>query len=109
MTRRTELVITQQGAVRVNEATIFAESERIACVSIDLHSRYAKIGCSIRDHEGTHALSLHADEGTMNIDESCDREAQTVVTFKEFVGWTMFAVESPARYTLRVVFVKEED
>ena len=108
MSRRTELVITQQGAVRVNEATIFAESERIACVDVDLHTKYAETFAASSGSDGTQTVVLTTTDRCLNLHPDHPIEL-THVDFPEFKGWTLYACSGPSRYTLRVVFVKEEE
>ena len=109
MSRRTKLVITQQGAVRANEATIYAESECIACVDVDLHTKYAETFATSSGHDGAQEVILMANERSIDLHQDNPRNSLTHVEFPEFKGWTLYSVSGPARYTLRVVFVREEE
>ena len=95
-----ELRIARQGAVRVNTAVICLRSDNIACIYVDLHSKYATISGVGYDDESGPCLYLQAKD-----DAKC---IETVVEFPEFMGWQVFATDGPARYTLSVCLVKEE-
>ena len=96
---------TQHGAVRVNDAHIYMESPDIACIYVDLHSKYAEApvvggGCGEPP-----SLYLTAGENTLYLDEKIPRDSMTVVTFPDYAGWSVFACDGPARYTLSVVLI----
>lgn len=108
MSRPVELKITEQGAVRVNDATIFAESERIACVDVELRTKYAETLATASGSDGTQTVLLTTTDRSLNLHPDHPIEL-THVEFPEFKGWTLYACSGPSRYTLRVVFVKEDE
>lgn len=103
------LRITQQGAVRVNAAHIDREAPGIACIYVDLHSKRAAQPMVGSGEGEPPTLYFTADANTLHLDETKPRDSMTAVEFPEYVGWTVFACDGPARYTLGVVLVAPED
>lgn len=106
--RETNLSIRQQGAVIVNGACVMRECEAagIACISVDLRSKRAQISGVCGDLEGTPELMLSATAETLHLDETKDRESETLIGFNDFKGWRVFACDL-SRYTLSVCLVRE--
>lgn len=104
--RPVELRISRQGAVRANHASVLRSSADIACVEVDLFTKYARVD-STENGEGDRApaVSLVAGEGSMHLDESAPRDSATVVEFPAYPGWELFSYEQPTRYTLKLVLI----
>lgn len=105
--RTTEFTIDQQGAVVAMRAGVFAESERIACVELELQSKYAELVFAVSGADGKQTAVLAASDRNTRSASSALKVA-THISFPEFRGWSLFATSGPNRYTLRMVFVKEE-
>ena len=95
-----------QGAVVVNNAFVVLAHDDVALVCVDMKSKRAVLSSTFSTSGGAVGVSLMADEHTLRLDESKDRESFTDVEFPQFAGWRIFAVDGPARYTMSVVFTR---
>ena len=96
-----------QGAVVVNIAHVMLAHDDVALVHVDLKSKRAAMSGTFGSSDGAVGVSLMADENTTRLDESKDRDSFTEIEFPQFVGWNIFAVDGPSRYTLSVVFTRD--
>jgi len=103
------LRVTQQGAVRVNVASIYREAPGIVCIYVDLHSKRVDTPMVGGGANEPPTLFFSADEYTLHLDESKPRDSLTIVEFPEYVGWHVFAAERPGRYTASVVLVGPDE
>lgn len=105
-----DLRITSRGAVRVNSARVVRAAADIACLEVDLYTKYARIDSTEIGGSG-HApgVGLVAGEDAIHLDESAPRDSATVLEFPEYSGWTLFSCEQPSRYTLKLVLVRPSD
>ena len=106
--QETTIRVAEQGAVRANAAHIYRRSYRIACVYLDLHSKWAVMDCTSSSDDGPPSIFLSADENTLHLDETHPRDKWTEVEFVDFVGWRVFASDS-ARYTVSVCLVAPDE
>ena len=92
------------GAARVNSASLAYAAPNIACIEIDMHSKYA-ISDSGEDggQNSAPAIYIEADERTLHKHNRFKRA--TRVAFPEFKGWKVY-LQSCCRYTCRVVLVR---
>ena len=104
-----KLDIAHQGAVRVNNAYVWREAEGIVCIYVDLHSKRAELAMTGWMPGEPPSVWLMADEATLHVDESKERDDMTEVRFPDYAGWSVFATDGPARYTLGVVLIRGEE
>lgn len=104
-----ELRIVDQGAVRVNAATIERDCGSVVLVYVDLRSKYAEFGCVMHSSEDGPRIVLEASEHTLHLDEAKPRDAHTMIEFAEYPGWRVFATDVPSRYTMGVTLVAPEN
>lgn len=95
------------GAVRVSHAYVHMAAESILLVYIDMHSKRADLIGTFTAGDSTPGVMLGADEHTLHLDETKDREALTDVGFPTLKGWRIFCA-SAARYTVSVTLYKED-
>lgn len=97
--------INVQGAVRVNNCHVEAKGDRVVALSIDLHSKYAKVA-TVGESDGVPIILLGADENTLGLDISMG-QVFTELQFPEYTGWEIHA-DRCSRYTLRVCLVRRK-
>ena len=105
--KEVKLHIKEHGAVRVNHAYIHCEAPEIACIYMDLHSKRVCEPMIGGSDDGPPALYFHAGDDGIKLDESKPRDSLTVVEFPEYPGWSVFACDGPARYTVALTLVKK--
>lgn len=91
------------GSIIVNSAYIHKAAGGIACIYVDLHSKYAEVGCVGGGGEEPPLISLGRGKRTRFYSR---RKSDTIVEFVDFKGWKVFACEM-GRYTLAVCLVTE--
>jgi hypothetical protein len=97
--------ITEQGAVRVNSATVVRDYGDCLLVYVDLHSKRAVLeSTGSGDHIGP-CVYLSADEHTLHLDENHPMDALTCIEFYELTGWRVFCVSDPGRYTIALTLL----
>lgn len=96
-----------QGAVIVNNAFVVLDHDDVVLVCVDMKSKRAVLSSTFSTSGGAVGVSLMADEHTLRLDESKDRESFTDIEFPQFSGWRIFAVDGPSRYTMSVVFTRD--
>ena len=94
----------KQGRVVVNSAHVYAESDSIVCIYVDLASKRASL-FGVSDVDGITELIFEADENTLHVDTSQPENSFTCVTFPDYKDWFVFSVDGPNRYTLSLVMV----
>lgn len=97
--------IIHQGCVKVNGGYIQEDSSNIACLYVDLGTKYAEIDATATYDERVD-IFLSATELSMHLLEGKDEYDRTVVSFPEYKGWKLFAADIH-RYTLAVCLIKE--
>jgi len=98
--------VVHQGAVRVNVAHRHASGPRCVAVYVDLHSKYAEIGCLMSGDDCAPGVVLDANAETLHLARGHKRTEGTEISFPEYRGWQVFCADL-ARYTLAVCLVKE--
>lgn len=99
------MLVTTQGAVRVNRATVERDYGDCLLVHVDLHSKYAEMtDTTSGDNEGP-SVFFCATADTLHLDETQPRGQDTTIEFHEHKGWRVFASSGPGRYTLALVLV----
>jgi len=102
--------ITTQGAVMVGGASVWRDYGDCLLVYVDLHSKRAKLSCTIGgDDDSGPGVCLEADDNTLDLDESKPVDSETMIEFPELKGWSVFAADGPARYTLALTLLAPED
>lgn len=92
------------GVARVNSASLVYTAPNIACIEIDMHSKYAvSDGGEDGGQDCAPAIYIEADERTLHKHTRFKRD--TRVAFPEFKGWKVY-LQSCCRYTCRVVLVR---
>lgn len=104
-----EIRVVTQGAVVVNDASIYRASKDIVCLYVDLASKRAELLMADAGGEDPPRIWLEASEDTLFLDPSHPRDAVTIVEFPEYPGWRVFATSGPGRYSLGVVLVAPVD
>lgn len=99
------MVVTTQGAVRVNCATVERDYGDCLLLNVDLHSKYAEMSATMSGDGQGPSVFLSADERTLHLDETQPRGQDTTIEFPEHKGWRVFASSGPGRYTLTLVLV----
>jgi hypothetical protein len=99
------MLVTVQGAVRVNAATVVRDYGDCVLVHVDLHSKRAVLDCVGGSDDGGPCIYLVADEHTLHLNNSQPRDAATVVEFHELRGWRVFCADGPGRYTVAVTLL----
>lgn len=95
----------ERGAVIVNDATLSYAASDIVCIDVDCTTKRPTYDGTITGGGEPPAVCLGADAGTLFTDEEWSRVDTTVVTFKDYRGWRVFAAEV-SKYTVHVVLVK---
>ena len=104
------ITIAHQGAVRVNAASAFMASENIMLVYVDLHSKRAEVMASGNGNDRfPPSIMFCANENTLHLDEAKPREDLTEIWFPTLIGWKIFSVDGPGRYTVSVAFYRENN
>lgn len=98
--------ILKHGRVRVNCATIDRDCGDMVVIFVDLHSKRAKSGGSY-DIAGVPGIDFYSDENTLHVDELAHSNYTTIL-FPEYIGWNVYTLENPAKYTAKVVLAKNE-
>lgn len=104
MTRPEVRLVIGPGVARVNGACLAYSAPDIACIEIDMHSKYAVVGCIEYGGESP-VVHIGADDRTLYTDTSTDGDTQ--VSFPDYADWEVFVAEC-CRYTCRVVMVRQE-
>ena len=99
------MLVTTQGAVRVNGATVERDYGDCLLVNVDLHSKYAELFAILTGDDEGPSVFLSAGERTLHLDETQPRGQDTTIEFHEHKGWRVFASSGPGRYTLALVLV----
>lgn len=99
------MLVTTQGAVRVNGATVERDYGDCLLVNVDLHSKYAELFAVLTGDDEGPSVFLSAGERTLHLDETQPRGQDTTIEFYEHKGWRVFASSGPGRYTLALVLV----
>lgn len=112
--RETVNYSASNGAVLVSSAYIWRKSDDIVCVYVDMRSKYAEAICVCdsgpsgpKSNISGPTITLAAGDSTMHLNDKCSREELTELTFMDYVGWEIFCVSGPNRYTMSVVFIKK--
>jgi hypothetical protein len=100
------MLVTTQGAVRVNCATVERDYGDCLLVHVDLHSKRAEKSAILMsgDDDGP-SVFLSAGPETLHLDETKPRGRDTIIQFPEHKGWSVFASSGPGRYTLALVLL----
>lgn len=107
--REIKTVITHQGAVKANPGGIvYRESADIACICVDLETKYARMGGTFSGGGDPPGVVLSATEDSIHMDPAHDRDSMTFIQFPEFQGWTVFVAEV-SRYTLALCMLKDKE
>jgi len=103
----TRRVIYRQGAIKVNACSVVALASNIACLTLDLGSKYALLADTDEGnrHDSSPQIWLGANEHTLNTVKN-KRERFTIVTLPEFKGWKFFPGASVSRYTVYLTLIK---
>lgn len=102
--------IRSQGAVQVNAATVERSADGIACISVDLNSKYAAVfGTSSGHNQLPPTVILGADDRTLYLDPTKSADSLTIVEFPDYPGWEVFCCSDVGRYTLSLVLVAPID
>jgi len=107
--RPVKLDIAHQGAVRVSHAYGWREAAGIACIYVDLNSKRAEIAQTGWSLGEPPSVWVGANEDTLYVDEKVPRDELTEIQFPDYAGWSVFATDGPARYTLGVVLIRGEE
>lgn len=93
MEERNEIVMAvfHQGSVIVNDATILRDYGDCLLVSVDLKSIYAKVGAIGSGNQSGPSIDLATTEYTVRLDDSKDRDDDTIIEFPKYVGWSVFS------------------
>ena len=95
-----------QGAVRVDSAYIDIVAKDIMAVTVSLHTKNADISCYMSGIDGTVGIGFEANEETIYVDETKDRDLDTIIHFPDLKGWRLWSA-STGRYDCCVCFIKE--
>lgn len=107
MTRPEVRLTIVPGVARVNGASLAFSAPDIACIELDMHSKYAAVSCiEYGSDGGSPVVHIGADERTLHTNTSTDVDTQ--VSFPDYAGWDVFVAEC-TRYTCRVVLVRPVD
>jgi len=101
------IIIAHQGAPIVNDATLKLRHEDVACIDIDLQSKYCEIIGSTNAIDGECKIYIGSSEHSFNLNVSYNRNEPTAIYFQDFTGWKIFATNS-FRYTISVVLIPEQ-
>lgn len=101
------LHIEHQGPVRVNTAFAAYANDDVMLVYVDLHSKRAVLCMTGTDARGP-CIYLSANEHTLHIDETADRESFTIVIFTSLPGWSVFCADGPGRYTVSLALIRDK-
>lgn len=99
------MLVTAQGAVRVNAATVERDYGDCLLVCVDLHSKRAVLDCTLSGDDEGPSVYLSADEHTMHLDATAPCIAATVLEFYTYKGWRVFCAGGPSRYTLALTLL----
>lgn len=94
------------GIARVNEAHLAYSAPDIACIEIDMRSKYAVMGGACCGGDTVPEVYIGADERTLHKNDAA--AGLTQVAFPDYAGWDVFATDC-ARYTCRVVLVRRRE
>lgn len=98
-------IAVEQGAIRVSGATLVYRAGRVACIELELNSKYAVLdGYGYGDACAPY-VSLGAGEGTLHTHPAGET---TVVKFPRYRGWQVFAVELRGKYTAYICLMKDK-
>lgn len=105
-TERVKLRLVTKGAVRVNVAHIHRKSHDIACIYVDLHSKYIKVGGACQLLDDGPGVCLEASAATLRTSRGVSRSECTIITFPAYMGWSVFSAEAGTD-TVAVTLVKD--
>lgn len=99
--------VVTQGAPVVSDrrAHIWAKSDNIICLDVDLDSKYCEASGEGFD-DGYSEVDLSATGRTLHPEAGPGGEGMTVIRFHTMQGWRVYSTRV-VRYTLRVTLVKE--
>lgn len=107
--RQVKAEVTHQGAVIANDnGVVYRESEDICIVCMDLETERARTSGTGFGGGDPPNVFLEATEGSIHLHKEKSRDEVTVVSFPEFVGWTIFMADV-SRYTLSLTFLKDKE
>lgn len=92
------------GAVRVSHGHVNRQAGSIVCLIIDLKTKRAAVaGSDQGDYPG---VALEATEASLYVNKRVPRDQETVIEFRDFPGWRVFAAEA-GKYLVRVVLTRD--
>ena len=103
--------IVKQGAIRVNDCVVVYQNDAVACLELDLASKYAAHPTMASLNKGYLCypmIYLDADKNTLHTHPDYPLEAATEVEFDDYEGWDIFCCSGPFRYTVRLVMMKRD-
>jgi len=108
--KKTPIIIKQQGAPITSDncAWIYEKGLRIAALFISMTSKYVNIG-GISGGSGNDdgpGIMIDANERSLHLDESKNRDEFTFITFPKFKNWSIIATGT-GRYDLYICLVKD--
>jgi len=102
--------MNREGSVLMNGAYIAhlapEISPKIVCVTVDLKTKYALIDAYGVDNYCPF-IWLVANHQSVNTNDKVPLEIPTVISFPDFVGWEIFSISNPGRYSFNMTLVKK--
>lgn len=97
---------SMQGAPVVNNGYVEQIGENVVAISIDLRSKYCDVISSFSSSNGSCGVLLAANERSLYLHKTKERDSFTQIEFPDFKNWSVFAWYL-GRYTLNVCLVNK--
>jgi hypothetical protein len=98
--------VLEQGSPVISSAYYIEKKPTIVAIEIDLRSKYCEVSASGSDSSGPF-LAISACKESIKLNELVERDAETIISLPEFVGWETFSI-SVARYSVKICLIKED-
>ena len=97
--------IVEQGAPRINDASIVKEGEGFVAISIDFHSKYCEVIFHTSGSDVPPGIVIGANNNSLYLDKNQPSDKATEIVFPRWPTYHVFA-SCLAKYTLQVCLVE---
>jgi len=74
---------------------------------VDLHSKYCSASNNYSNEGEAPEISIEANQNSIHLLDGGSSNEDTIISFPQFKGYKVFAVESSGKYSINVCLFKE--